>query len=90
MSRKLTYEFVKSEIEKRGYKLLSNEYDGELHYKKARWSQSEETLSGTQKRDKIKSDFCLNKNIPLIRIPYWEFENIETILQTEFKKLEVL
>lgn len=66
------------------------EYDGELHYKKARWSQSEKTLSGTQKRDKIKSHFCINKNIPLIRIPYWEFKNIETILQTEFKKLEVL
>lgn len=28
MGKKLTYEFVKTEIEKRGYKLLSNEYVG--------------------------------------------------------------
>ena len=34
----------------------------------------------TQKRDKIKNEYCLNNNINIIRIPYWEFKNIENTL----------
>ena len=31
--------------------------------------------------DKIKFDYCQDHNIPLIIIPYWDYDNIETILQ---------
>ena len=33
--------------------------------------------------DGIKNEYCLNKGIKLIRIPYWEFKNIENILIKE-------
>jgi hypothetical protein len=31
-------------------------------------------------KDNIKDNFCKNNNIKLIRIPYYEFDNIEKIL----------
>ena len=31
--------------------------------------------------DTIKDRFCLNNNINLIRIPYFEFDNIEKIIE---------
>ena len=33
-------------------------------------------LETTQKRDKVKNDYALTHNIPLVRIPYWERDNI--------------
>lgn len=57
------------------------EYDGELHYKNI---EKYNQLKITQKRDKIKTEYCNKNNIQLIRIPYWEFENIEYILKQAF------
>ena len=34
-------------------------------------------------RDNIKNDFCEKNNIKLIRIPYWDINNIEKILEKE-------
>lgn len=34
-----------------------------------------------KKHDKIKNIYCLKNNIRLLRIPYWEFDNIEAILE---------
>ena len=34
--------------------------------------------------DKIKTDFCNSNNIPLIRIPYWERDNLEIFLKNKF------
>ena len=31
-------------------------------------------------RDEIKNKYCIDNNIPLLRIPYWEKDNIKTIL----------
>ena len=36
-------------------------------------------------RDTIKTRYCKDNNIRLIRIPYWEFDNIENILELELK-----
>ena len=33
-------------------------------------------LEDNQKRDKEKNKYALSHNIPLIRIPYWERDNI--------------
>ena len=30
--------------------------------------------------DDMKTDYCTEHNLKLIRIPYWDFNNIETIL----------
>lgn len=53
------------------------EYDGEFHYKQI---YPEHDFVGQQKRDKIKDEYCKLHNIDLLRIPYWDFDNIETIL----------
>jgi len=36
----------------------------------------------TKINDKIKTNFCYNKNIRLIRIPYWDYDNISYIITT--------
>jgi hypothetical protein len=53
------------------------EYDGEFHYKPI---VGIENLKYQKRNDSIKTNYCLRNNIPLLRIPYWEFNNIETIL----------
>ena len=64
------------------------EYDGEYHYKPIKFkNQSEEETKNNFKirveHDNIKTQYCLDNNIKLIRIPYWEFDNIENILKQE-------
>lgn len=74
------------------YKTLI-EYQGIQHYKevyKNFWG-GKVTLADRQRNDKIKLDYCKNNNIPLLVIPYWDFNNIETILQEYlFKEKNVL
>lgn len=64
------------------------EYVGKHHFIPIRFGgmsleQAEENLRTSQKRDKIKDDFCKENNYPLIRIPYTEFGNIPQMI-TEF------
>lgn len=58
------------------------EYDGEGHFYKVdfRGHDGEYTFNKTRENDKIKNDYCKAHNIKLIRIPYWDFKNIEKIL----------
>lgn len=53
------------------------EYDGEFHYKEYYESQTFESLQIHDERNQ----YCKDNNIPLLRIPYWEFENIKWILE---------
>jgi len=54
------------------------EYDGEFHYFPI---MGEEQLKKQKEHDKRKNKYCEKHNIRLIRIPYWEFDNIENILK---------
>lgn len=63
---------------------LCIEYDGELHYKSIEYFGGEKTLKQTQINDKIKTNFCLNNDIKLIRIPYWELKSINNKLNEFF------
>lgn len=58
------------------------EYDGEFHYKKMYEDDYYEQL---QIHDEIKNQYAKKNNWKLIRIPYWEFDNIEKILNKESK-----
>lgn len=58
------------------------EFDGIMHYKKKMKNQN--LLDGPE-RDRIKSDFAKKKNIKLIRIPYWDINNIYNILNKNLK-----
>ncbi len=56
------------------------EYDGEQHFKMIKgWITKEEFLK-IKYHDQLKNNYCEKYNIPLLRIPYWEFDNIEKIL----------
>ena len=64
------------------------EYDGEGHYipiNRGNISnlEAQEELENIKFRDNIKTQYCKDNNIKLIRIPYWNFDNIETILNKE-------
>jgi hypothetical protein len=53
------------------------EYDGILHFEEKGFEKSFRRIQLT---DKIKNGYCEEKNIPLLRIPYWEFENVEKLI----------
>jgi hypothetical protein len=63
------------------------EYNGNSHYKPCFGStrlEREANLKIQQERDKFKSDFCEKAGIPLLIIPYTEFENTERIIMEWF------
>lgn len=62
------------------------EYDGEQHFRSVSFFGGEEAFEKTKERDKEKNIFCLENNITLYRIPYTDFDNIETILQQIYKE----
>jgi hypothetical protein len=57
------------------------EYDGQQHYKWVKWMMSKRQFIILQKHDKLKNEYCKKNNIYLIRIPFWEFDNIESIIR---------
>jgi len=61
------------------------ELDGLQHYEPVRFGgisqeRAEDNFIQTKRRDLIKNNYCLSKNIPLLRISYWNFDKIEEIL----------
>lgn len=58
------------------------EYNGEQHYTPIEKWGGEEKLAIQQERDTRKIEYCKNNNIPLLVIPYWEYDriNLEYIL----------
>ena len=61
------------------------ELDGEHHYMPVRFKgiSEERALERhlyTKTLDIIKNNYCIEQKINLIRIPYWDFDNIEKIL----------
>lgn len=53
------------------------EFDGLHHYRDVRFEGQHQYVS---KHDQIKTNYCIEHGIDLIRIPYWDYENIEKIL----------
>ncbi|KAK2245402.1 hypothetical protein XC29_00195 [Clostridioides difficile] len=60
------------------------EYDGEFHFKEYFEGQN---FNKNLLHDEMKNDYAKEKNIKLIRIPYWDFDNIEEILDKEIRSL---
>jgi very-short-patch-repair endonuclease len=56
------------------------EFDGSQHFQESRLYTSKLSLDERQRNDAIKTEYCKQKGICLIRIPYWEKDNIEAIL----------
>lgn len=53
------------------------EFDGKHHYTPVR---GEENYQKTVNHDKIKNEYCIQNNIKLLRIPYWDINSINTII----------
>lgn len=66
------------------------EYDGIQHYEEVKGWGGKDTYDMTRLRDQIKTKYCLDNNIPLIRIPYTQFDSIHKILIKKFYKLGVI
>lgn len=69
------------------------EFDGEHHYYPIPRKSGDDGLVEFQKvqlHDKIKTEYCKNNNIPLIRIPYWERDDMEYYLFDQLVKYKVI
>jgi hypothetical protein len=58
------------------------EFDGIQHYLPLGYTNGYDKLEYTIKCDKIKNEYCMDKNILLIRISYKDFNKIEDILDS--------
>ena len=63
------------------------EYDGEQHFD-TWWFDSKrgDDLKARQARDEKKNQYCLDHNIILHRIPYWEYDNLPQVLDKLFSE----
>lgn len=52
------------------------EFDGEQHYHPCEFFGGETGFNELSSNDKIKNHYALSHNIPLVRIPYWQRNNI--------------
>jgi len=68
---------------------LAIEYDGIQHFKNS-FEFSKENLKKTKRRDFLKNKLCHIYKINLIRIPYWEYNNLENYLIKLLKRERVL
>jgi len=59
------------------------EYDGKQHYEWIKGMMTKKEFETLQIHDERKNQYCKNNNIKLLRIPYWDFNNIEEILKKE-------
>lgn len=62
------------------------EYDGEFHFEPARYSKNKQKmldkLKSQQQNDRIKNQYCIDNGIYISRIPFWELDSIEDILES--------
>ena len=66
---------------------LCIEYDGVQHFKiiprsSDKYQNEKDFLTG-QTNDRIKNKFCEDNNMPLLRIPYFKFNDIESIIKNQ-------
>lgn len=55
------------------------ECNGHQHYRPVEWFGGEEQFDTQKRRDKIKSDFCKSNFIPLIRIHYSDYKEMDRV-----------
>lgn len=72
---------------------IAFEYNGEQHYKPIdfagkgeEWARQE--FEKIVKRDNVKIEYCRNNNIPMIVVPYWERDNMESYIVNKLNELK--
>lgn len=73
--------------------IVAFEYNGEQHYrpvdfasKGEKWANQQFEL--TKNRDAAKIEYCKNHKIPIIIIPYWEKDNMESFIIEKINNLK--
>ena len=66
------------------------EYQGKQHYEYSGYGwDNEENYHNTIRRDQERREQCQKIDIPLYEIPYWDYDNLENILQNIIKELNI-
>lgn len=55
------------------------EYDGRQHFEESFYGKGDRFIK-RKRLDEVKNCYCVNNNINLIRIPYWDLDKIEKTL----------
>lgn len=58
------------------------EFQGRQHYEEIGYFSNGGGHKTVVIRDKIKKDYCLKKGLPLLVVPYWQFNEIENIVES--------
>ena len=66
------------------------EFDGKQHFQSIEYFGGKKQFERQQVNDSIKTKFAKDNNIPLLRIPYAEIDNIEIILVNKLKELNFI
>lgn len=59
------------------------EYNGIQHYQNVGWNKSNIEFKNSQERDNQKIQFCKNNKIPLIIIPYFDYDKLNILFLLE-------
>lgn len=63
------------------------EYDGLQHYSPVDLFGGEDAFKLQQLKDLIKTNYCKKNNFPLLRIPYWNLDEIDYLLNMNLQHL---
>jgi hypothetical protein len=61
-------------------KIVLIEYNGMQHYKSINYFGGDESFKIQKFKDKLKNEYCKFNDIKLLVIPYWDYNNIDNIL----------
>lgn len=64
------------------------EYDGHLHFRAVDYFGGKEALEKQQRSDNIKNVYCMLNDIPLLRIPYWDYDRIPELVTQFINELQ--
>ncbi|SJZ82485.1 helix-turn-helix domain-containing protein [Selenihalanaerobacter shriftii] len=56
------------------------EYDGRQHFESIEFFGGDEYLNYVRRNDEIKTNYCMENNLFLLRIPHWKYNEIEGLI----------
>jgi hypothetical protein len=86
--RSLPFDFALFKDEEKAKLMLLIEFDGRQHYEWIKGWITKKSFETLQIHDQLKNEYCKKHNIKLLRIPYWDYDNIEQILCQELNLKE--
>lgn len=70
--------------------LLLIEYDGKQHFEPVDFWGGQEAFEYRRRNDRIKDRYCKDHGIPLLRISYTQFDQIEQLVTDKLYELSIL